>query len=83
LGLHTGRRASAGEQTVAEAIRNFLRQHLPGVFVSPPKPPGPPDYVGDYIADYSLPTQDEINADDPALVDLYSKSKVISAKRES
>jgi hypothetical protein len=79
--LTHGRRAHAEEQTVGEAIRAYLAQgyeFLHDAFVAPKKP----DRVGDYTANYTLPTEEALKADDPDLVELFNNSKVIS-KRES
>jgi hypothetical protein len=39
--------------------------------------------VGDYVADYSEVTVEELNRPQPELDELFKDSKLISAKRES
>ena len=39
--------------------------------------------LGKYRVDYEMPSQEEIQASNPELDDLFSHSKVISVKREA
>ena len=41
------------------------------------------DRIGEFYADYSQPTRDEIDAVDPECAELFANSKVISVKRET
>jgi hypothetical protein len=47
-------------------------------------PPSDADFrVGEYRADYAMPSRDELQAPDPALEDLFANSKTIRVKREN
>jgi hypothetical protein len=39
--------------------------------------------LGQYVADYSMPSQEEIDAIDHECAELFAHSKTISAKRET
>ncbi len=48
------------------------------------RPPAPAEpRMGGYRVDYSMPTQEEIQAHDPALDELFANSKVISHNSET
>jgi hypothetical protein len=64
-------------------LRALINAVNPWGTPNPPNPPAPPPpRVGDFYADYSLPTQEQLKAPQPELDELFKQSKVVSVKRE-
>jgi hypothetical protein len=73
---------TAAARKAFDTVVHFLSVDVLGREAPSPKEGDDQHRVGKYYADYSLPTQEELNAPQPELDELYKNSKPISGKRE-
>lgn len=74
---------TAAARKAFSSVVQFLSVDVWQRAVSPDIPHKPDeDRVGEYYADYSAPTGNQLSASQPELDELFKNSKVVSAKRE-